>query len=95
MSLFDMKAAGHHCMQGTIVILHGDGPKFADKEVLGQLDLECIPPAPAQVPRIRVTLSLDASMQLHASVCDLDTKRQKVWQMHGKVDWIEQAVVRR
>lgn len=82
-------------MQGTLVIMHGDSSDLHEREVLGQLDLTGIPPAPAQTPRIRVTLALDTNHALRASVVDLDTERQKAWELHGAVVWTAATGTRR
>lgn len=72
-------------MQATIVIHHGEGSRTEGTEVLGQLDLTGIPPAPQDKPRIQVEFSLSAGNRLSVRVRDLDTQRQKEWLQRGAI----------
>jgi molecular chaperone DnaK len=63
----------------TIRIAQGERPMFADNKLLGQFNLEGIPPAPRGVPQIEVTFDIDANGILHVSAKDLGTgKEQKI-----------------
>ena len=51
----------------------------ADNRLLGQFNLEGIPPAPRGMPQIEVTFDIDANGILHVSAKDLGTgKEQKI-----------------
>ncbi|MCX7871847.1 MAG: molecular chaperone DnaK [Verrucomicrobiae bacterium] len=63
----------------TIRIAQGERPMFSDNKLLGQFNLEGIPPAPRGVPQIEVTFDIDANGILHVSAKDLGTgKEQKI-----------------
>ncbi len=72
-------------MQICILVLHGDDPVASKNAVLGQFDLVNLPPAAADVPRIEVTFRLGRDMRLTAEARDLDTERQKLWQLRGSI----------
>ena len=79
------------CVQGAIVIHYGEGRRTGKTQVLGQLDLNGIPPAPRDVPRIEVKFILDASNRLTVEVRDLDTQRHKKWLQRGSVTLVSEG----
>ncbi len=63
----------------TIKVYQGERPMAADNRLLGQFNLEGIPPAPRGVPQIEVTFDIDANGILNVSAKDLGTgKAQSV-----------------
>ena len=63
----------------TIKVYQGERPMAADNRLLGQFNLEGIPPAPRGVPQIEVTFDIDANGILNVSARDLGTgKAQSV-----------------
>lgn len=63
----------------TIKVYQGERSMAADNRLLGQFNLEGIPPAPRGVPQIEVTFDIDANGILNVSAKDLGTgKAQSV-----------------
>jgi molecular chaperone DnaK len=63
----------------TVKVFQGERAMAADNRLLGQFNLEGIPPAPRGVPQIEVKFDIDANGILHVSAKDLGTgKEQKV-----------------
>jgi molecular chaperone DnaK len=63
----------------TVRVFQGEREMAADNRLLGQFNLEGIPPAPRGVPQIEVTFDIDANGILNVSAKDLGTgKEQKV-----------------
>jgi molecular chaperone DnaK len=63
----------------TVKVSQGERPMAADNRLLGQFNLEGIPPAPRGIPQIEVKFDIDANGILHVSAKDLGTgKEQKV-----------------
>ena len=63
----------------TVRVFQGEREMCADNRLLGQFNLEGIPPAPRGVPQIEVKFDLDANGILNVSAKDLGTgKEQKV-----------------
>ena len=63
----------------TVKVSQGERPMAADNRLLGQFNLEGIPPAPRGVPQVEVKFDIDANGILHVSAKDLGTgKEQKV-----------------
>ena len=65
----------------TVRVFQGESPiaESADNRLLGQFNLEGIPPAPRGMPQIEVTFDIDANGILHVSAKDLGTgKEQKI-----------------
>ena len=63
----------------TIVVCQGDRKMARDNKVLGEFNLDGIPPAPRGVPQIEVTFDIDANGILNVSAKDKGTgKEQKI-----------------
>jgi molecular chaperone DnaK len=63
----------------TIKVFQGEREMAADNRLLGQFNLEGLPPAPRGVPQIEVTFDIDANGILNVSAKDLGTgKAQKI-----------------
>ncbi len=61
----------------TIRIAQGERTMFNDNKLLGQFNLEGIPPAPRGVPQIEVTFDIDANGIVNVSAKDLGTKKEQ------------------
>ncbi|HEX2859961.1 MAG TPA: molecular chaperone DnaK [Alphaproteobacteria bacterium] len=57
----------------TISVYQGERPMAPDNKLLGQFNLEGIPPAPRGVPQIEVTFDIDANGIVHVSAKDKGT----------------------
>jgi molecular chaperone DnaK len=63
----------------TIRVFQGEREMAADNKMLGQFNLESIPPAPRGVPQIEVTFDIDANGIVNVSAKDKGTnKEQKI-----------------
>ena len=80
----------------TIRVFQGERELAADNKILGQFNLEGIPPAPRGMPQIEVTFDIDANGIVHVSAKDKASgKEQKVTiQASGglKEDEIEEMI---
>lgn len=56
--------------QVGIKVLQGEREMAADNKMLGQFDLQGIPPAPRGLPQIEVTFDIDANGIVHVSAKD-------------------------
>jgi len=63
-------------MAVTIKVYQGEREIAAHNRLLGQFNLEGIPPAPRGVPQIEVSFDLDANGILNVSARDLGTKKE-------------------
>ncbi len=61
----------------TIRIAQGNRPQFNDNRLLGQFNLDNIPPARRGVPQIEVTIDIDASSLVTVSAKDLGTGKEQ------------------
>ncbi len=61
----------------TVRVFQGERELAADNRLLGQFDLEDIPPAPRGMPQIEVTFDLDANGILQVQAKDLGTSKEK------------------
>jgi molecular chaperone DnaK len=59
----------------TVVVFQGNRPMARDNKLLGQFNLDNIPPAPRGVPQIEVKFSIDASNILTVTAKDLGTSK--------------------
>ncbi|WP_425051115.1 molecular chaperone DnaK [Psychromarinibacter sp. S121] len=63
----------------TIRVFQGEREMAADNKLLGQFNLEDIPPAPRGLPQIEVTFDIDANGIVHVAAKDKGTnKEQKI-----------------
>ena len=63
----------------TVRVFQGERQMANDNKLLGEFNLDGIPPAPRGVPQIEVTFDIDANGIVHVSAKDLGTgKEQKV-----------------
>ncbi len=63
----------------TIRVFQGEREMAADNKMLGQFNLEDIPPAPRGMPQIEVTFDIDANGIVHVAAKDKGTnKEQKI-----------------
>ena len=58
------------CAQVGIKVLQGEREMAADNKLLGQFELEGLPPAPRGLPQIEVTFDIDANGIVHVSAKD-------------------------
>ena len=61
----------------TIRVYQGERPMAVDNRLLGQFNLEGIPPAPEGTPQIEVTFSIDANGILAVSAKDKGTGKEQ------------------
>ena len=61
----------------TIRVFQGEREMAADNKVLGQFNLEGIPPAPRGVPQIEVTFDIDANGIVNVSAKDKATNKEQ------------------
>ena len=61
----------------TVKVSQGEREMAADNRLLGQFNLEGIPPAPRGVPQIEVSFDIDANGILNVSAKDLGTNKQQ------------------
>lgn len=59
-----------HWPQVGIKVLQGEREMATDNKMLGQFELEGIPPAPRGLPQIEVTFDIDANGIVHVSAKD-------------------------
>ena len=61
----------------TVRVFQGERPMANDNRLLGQFNLEGIPPAPRGMPQIEVTFDIDANGILHVSAKDKATGKEQ------------------
>lgn len=61
----------------TIRVSQGERELSADNKLLGEFNLEGIPPAPRGVPQIEVTFDIDANGIVHVAAKDLATQKEQ------------------
>jgi molecular chaperone DnaK len=64
-------------MAVTIKVYQGERPMAPDNRLLGEFNLEGIPPAPRGVPQIEVKFDIDANGILNVSAKDLGTGKEQ------------------
>jgi molecular chaperone DnaK len=69
--------ASDNQMAVTVKVYQGERPMAADNRLLGQFNLEGIPPAPRGVPQIEVKFDIDANGILNVSAKDLGTGKEQ------------------
>lgn len=60
----------------TVRVFQGERPMAADNRLLGQFNLEGIPPAPRGTPQIQVTFSIDVNGILNVTAKDMGTGKE-------------------
>lgn len=60
----------------TVSVFQGERPMARDNRLLGQFNLEGIPPAPRGMPQIEVKFDIDANGILNVSAKDLGTQKE-------------------
>ena len=65
----------------TIRVFQGEREMAADNKILGQFNLEDIPPAPRGLPQIEVTFDIDANGILHVGAKDKATGKEQTIQI--------------
>ncbi|HOM02461.1 MAG TPA: molecular chaperone DnaK [Acetivibrio sp.] len=61
----------------TVRVFQGERAMAADNKLLGEFNLDGIPPAPKGVPQIEVTFDIDANGIVHVSAKDLGTGKEQ------------------
>jgi len=61
----------------TVRVFQGERPMAADNRLLGQFNLEGIPPAPRGMPQIEVKFDIDQNGILNVSAKDLGTRKEQ------------------
>ncbi len=67
----------------TIRIAQGERSMFADNKLLGEFNLEGIPPAPRGVPQIEVSFDIDANGILNVKAKDKATNKEQSVRIEG------------
>src|SRR5204863_7493103 len=78
----------------TVRVFQGEREMTADNRLLGQFNLEGIPPAPRGVPQIEVTFSLDVNGILNVSAKDLGTGKEQTVKIEQSSGLNEQEIER-
>jgi molecular chaperone DnaK len=61
----------------SVRVFQGEREMVADNKLLGQFDLNGIPPAPRGVPKIEITFDIDANGIVHVSAKDKATGKDQ------------------
>lgn len=67
----------------TIRIAQGERPMFPDNKLLGEFNLDGIPPAPRGIPQIEVSFDIDANGILHVKAKDKGTSKEHSIRIEG------------
>ncbi|HWB12376.1 MAG TPA: molecular chaperone DnaK [Pirellulales bacterium] len=78
----------------TIRVFQGEREMAADNRLLGQFNLEGIPPAPRGVPQIEVKFDIDANGILNVSAKDLGTGKEQTVKIEQSSGLTEQEIDR-
>ncbi|GAB6166216.1 molecular chaperone DnaK [Thermostilla marina] len=78
----------------TIKVYQGEREMAADNRLLGQFNLEGIPPAPRGVPQIKVTFDIDANGILNVSAKDLGTGKEQTVRIEQSAGLTEEEIER-
>ena len=82
-------------MAVTVRVFQGERQMAADNRLLGQFNLEGIPPAPRGLPQIEVTFDLDANGILQVSAKDLGTGKEQKVRIEQSAGLSEEEIERR
>ncbi len=78
----------------TVRVFQGEREMCADNRLLGQFNLEELPPAPRGVPQIEVKFDLDANGILNVSAKDLGTGKEQTVQIEQSSGLSEEEIER-
>ncbi|MEK4032319.1 molecular chaperone DnaK [Methylocystis sp. IM2] len=67
----------------TIHVVQGERPMAPDNTSLGEFNLDGLPPAPRGVPKVEVTLDIDADGILHVTAKDMASRRSQSIRITG------------
>jgi molecular chaperone DnaK len=67
----------------TIRVAQGERPMFADNKLLGEFNLDGIPPAPRGIPQSEVSFDIDANGILHVKARDKGTNKEHSIRIEG------------
>ncbi len=79
----------------TIKVSQGEREMAADNRLLGQFNLEGLPPAPRGLPQIEVTFDIDANGILNVSAKDLGTGKSQTVRIEQSAGLSEDEIQRR
>ncbi len=79
----------------TVKVYQGERAMAADNRLLGQFNLEGIPPAPRGVPQIEVKFDIDANGILNVSAKDLGTGKEQTVRIEQSAGLSEDEIERR
>ena len=78
----------------TIRVYQGERPIAKENRLLGEFNLEGIPPAPRGVPQIEVTFDVDANGILHVSAKDKATGKEASIRIEARTGLSEEEIER-
>jgi molecular chaperone DnaK len=78
----------------TVRVFQGERPMAGDNRLLGQFNLEGIPPAPRGVPQIEVCFNIDANGILNVTAKDLGTGKQQSVKIESSAGLSEKEIDR-
>src|SRR5207247_6250331 len=78
----------------TVSVFQGERKMAADNRLLGQFNLEGIPPAPRGLPQIEVTFDIDANGILNVSAKDKGTGKQQTVRIEQSSGLTEEEIER-
>jgi molecular chaperone DnaK len=78
----------------TISVYQGERKMAADNRLLGQFNLEGIPPAPRGMPQIEVAFDIDANGILNVSAKDLGTGKQQTVRIEQSAGLTDEEIER-
>src|SRR5438128_1678203 len=78
----------------TVRVFQGEREMAADNRLLGQFNLEGIPPAPRGLPQIEVSFNIDANGILNVSAKDLGTTKQQSIKIESSAGLSEKEIDR-
>ncbi len=79
----------------TVKVYQGERAMAADNRLLGQFNLEGLPPAPRGVPQIEVKFDIDQNGILHVSAKDLGTGKEQTVRIEQSAGLSEDEIERR
>jgi molecular chaperone DnaK len=79
----------------TIRVFQGEREMAADNRLLGQFNLEGIPPAPRGIPQIEVKFDIDANGILNVSAKDLGTGKEQTVKIEQSSGLSEEEIARK